>query len=59
MARQKKDAKRFCSYIRTDILELLSAYSEKTAIPKTAVIEKALEQYLKQNYINMDSPNEN
>ena len=46
MARQKKDGERFSCYLRKDIVELLSKYSEETGIPKTVVVEKALLKYL-------------
>ena len=46
MARAKKDGQYFNCYLRTDILEQLSAYSNDTGIPKTAIVEKALEKYL-------------
>jgi len=46
MAQIKKDGKFFNCYIRKDILERLSAYSDDTGIPKTRVVEKALQKYL-------------
>ncbi len=46
MARAKKDGQYFNCYLRKDILEQLSAYSNDTGIPKTAIVEKALEKYL-------------
>lgn len=46
MAQAKKDGKFFNCYIRKDILERLSAYSDDTGIPKTRVVEKALQKYL-------------
>ena len=47
MARIKKDGKFLNCYIRKDIFEKLELYCNDTSIPKTAVVEKALEQYLK------------
>lgn len=46
MARQKKEGERFCCYLRKDILELLTDYSDDTGVPKTVVVEKALLKYL-------------
>ena len=46
MAQAKKDGKFFNCYIRKDILERLTAYSDETGIPKTRVVEKALQKYL-------------
>ncbi|MBQ6057420.1 MAG: ribbon-helix-helix domain-containing protein [Treponema sp.] len=46
MAQAKKDGKFFNCYLRKDILERLSAYSDDTGIPKTRVVEKALQKYL-------------
>lgn len=47
MARAKKDGQFLNCYIRKDIFDKLAQYSEETSIPKTAVVEKALEKYLK------------
>lgn len=46
MAQVKKDGKFFNCYLRKDILERLTAYSNDTGIPKTRVVEKALQKYL-------------
>lgn len=46
MARAKKDGQYFNCYLRKDILERLTAYSDETGIPKTFVVEKALQNYL-------------
>lgn len=46
MARAKKDGQYFNCYLRKDILERLTAYSDETGIPKTFVVEKALQKYL-------------
>lgn len=56
MARAKKDGQYFNCYLRKDILERLTAYSDETGIPKTFVVEKALQEYLdKVIKIEMDS----
>jgi len=46
MARAKKDGQFFTCYLRKDILDNLTLYSNETSIPKTAIVEKALEKYL-------------
>lgn len=47
MARAKKDGKFFNCYIDKEIFEKMERYCEKTSIPKTSVVEKALSQYLR------------
>lgn len=46
MARQKKDGHFLNCYIRVDIFDRLAKYCDETSIPKTAVVEKALQEYL-------------
>ena len=47
MARKKtKDSDARSFRIRKDIGERLDKYSEESMIPKTALVEKALEEYL-------------
>lgn len=46
MGRQKKDGQFFNCYLRKDILKRLTVYSDETGIPKTFVVEKALQKYL-------------
>ena len=46
MGRQKKDGQFFNCYLRKDILDRLIQYSDETSVPKTAVVEKALNRYL-------------
>ena len=46
MVRAKKDGQFLNCYIRRDIIEKLTIYSGETSIPKTAVVEKALQKYL-------------
>ena len=47
MARNKtKDSDAVSFRIRKDINERLSDYSESSHIPKTAIVEMALEEYL-------------
>jgi predicted DNA-binding protein len=47
MARNKtKNSDAVSFRIRKDISERLSSYSESSRIPKTAIVEMALEEYL-------------
>lgn len=46
MARAKKNGEFVNCKVRQDIADKLNAYSEKTMIPKTAIVEKAIEEYL-------------
>ena len=47
MARQKvKDSKSQAFRLRADISKRLAEYSEVSHIPKTAIVELALEEYL-------------
>lgn len=46
MPRPKKDGKVINYYVRKDLVERLDAYSEKSMIPKTSIVEAALKEYL-------------
>ncbi len=46
MAKPKKEGQFLNCYIRKDISDSLTLYSDDTGIPKTRVVEKALEKYL-------------
>lgn len=46
MARAKKDSEARTFRLSPEILKRLDNYSEKTSIPKTAIVERALKQYL-------------
>jgi len=46
MARAKKDGQFLNCYIRKEIFDKLALYSDDTGIPKTVVVEKALQKYL-------------
>ena len=46
MARPKKEGSYLNAKLPTEIIERVSAYSEKTRIPKTAIVEMALKEYL-------------
>ena len=49
MARAKKNGEFVNCKIRQDIADRLNLYSEETMIPKTAIVEKAIEEYLNKN----------
>ena len=51
MARTKKEGQFLNCYIRKEIFDKLTKYSNDTSIPKTAIVEKALEKYLN-NIVN-------
>ena len=46
MARAKKDGKFLNCYIDRAVFDRLEEYCQKTAFPKTTVLEKALKKYL-------------
>ena len=46
MPRPKKDGKFVNVYMEKSIADAADRYSEETGVPKTKVIEKALEEYL-------------
>ena len=46
MSRPKKDGKFLNCYVRKDIAERVDAYAEASLIPKTAILEMALQEYL-------------
>lgn len=46
MARAKKKGSYLNAKLPTEIIERVSAYSEATRIPKTAIVEMALKEYL-------------
>ncbi len=46
MARAKKDGQFLNCYIRKEIFDKLTLYTDDTGVPKTVVVEKALQKYL-------------
>ena len=46
MARAKKEGSYLNAKLPTEIIERVSAYSEQTRIPKTAIVEMSLKEYL-------------
>ena len=46
MARQKKDGQFLNCYMRKDLYNRVEAYCQETMIPKTAIVEKAVEEYM-------------
>lgn len=49
MPRPKKDSKNINANIDSKIYEQLIKYSEKTRLTKTAILELALDEYLKKH----------
>lgn len=49
MARAKKDGHFLNCYIKQKVWEDLDRYSKNSMIPKTSLVEKALEEYLKKH----------
>lgn len=45
MARPRKDAVRLYCQLRADLADRLQSYSDGTGVPKTVVVEKALEAW--------------
>lgn len=56
MARAKKDGKFFNCYIKQDLWEKITEYSEVTRLPKTAIVEKALEDYFDVHKLEAEKP---
>ena len=46
MPRPKKDGKFINFYAKKELIDRLDKYSEKSMVSKTAILEKALEEYL-------------
>lgn len=46
MPRTKKEGEYINCKIRKDVFDKLSEYSKNSMIPKTALVERALEEYL-------------
>ena len=46
MGRKAKEGEYICCKLNKHIADMLNQYSDKTAIPKTALIEQALELYI-------------
>lgn len=46
MARAKKEGSYLNAKLPTEIIKRVCAYSEQTRIPKTAIVEIALKEYL-------------
>ncbi len=54
MARAKKDGKFISCYIEKTLYDKLETYSVETKMPKTSVIEIALEHYLKEKNMEVE-----
>lgn len=46
MGRKAKDGEYICCKLNKHVADMLNQYSDKTAIPKTALIERAVELYI-------------
>ena len=46
MARPRKEGSYLNAKLPTEIIERVSEYSDRTRIPKTAIVEMALKEYL-------------
>ena len=46
MARAKKEGIARTFYLKKDVSEAMDKYSEKTGIPKTTIVEQAVEEYI-------------
>lgn len=57
MPRPKKDGIFLNCYVNRQIIDKLETYCDKTGIPKTRVVEKALSQYLMQFEPFMETDN--
>ena len=55
MGRMKKDGAFFNCYMKKDVYEALSAYADQTGIPKTIIVEKAIQKYLVAPVASTDS----
>ncbi|MBP3297181.1 MAG: ribbon-helix-helix domain-containing protein [Lachnospiraceae bacterium] len=56
MARAKKDGHFLNCYIKQELWEKISEYSEETMIPKTSIVEKALEDYFEVHKLEEERP---
>ena len=54
MARQKKNGTMCTFYIGQEIKTAIDRYSTDTGLPKTVIIEKAVEEYLQKRCVEMD-----
>lgn len=51
MPRQKKDWKPFCINLATETYDKVDEYNKSTGLPKTLIVEKALEEWFKRHPI--------
>lgn len=54
MPRKKKDGKYINIYMQRSLVEAVERYSETTMIPKTAILEKAVQEYLERKGVEID-----
>jgi len=53
MPRAKKESENFSCKIATDVYRMLEEYCKVSGLSKTAVVEKAIERYVKENMAPM------
>ncbi len=58
MPRQKKDGKYINIYMQRFLVEAVEQYSNETMIPKTAILEKAVQEYLERNNVEIHDRSE-
>ena len=56
MARAKKDGHFLNCYIKQELWDEITRYSEETRIPKTAIVEKALEDFFEVHSLEAERP---
>ena len=56
MARAKKDGHFLNCYIKQELWDKITRYSEETRTPKTAIVEKALEDFFEVNSLEVERP---
>lgn len=52
MPRMKKDGKAVSFKLKSEICNRLDAYSDMSGIPKTVIVERALDRYLSDTNVN-------
>ena len=55
MPRAKKDSRPFNIKLSLPLWEKVEEYTQETGIPKTVIVEKALEEYFKKNTVKKDN----
>lgn len=55
MPRAKKDSRPFNIKLSLPLWKKVEKYNQETGIPKTVIVEKALEEYFKKNTVQEDN----